>query len=116
MKMIQFNNTLSYAETATAIAAIGHKRTVYVEGDMGSGKTSLMKELCRMYPDHIPVVIDGTRMEIGDLVVPMFDKIDDAGIVTYAINEAFGVHLNKPMIFNIDEIAKAPRPVQNALT
>ena len=48
--MIQFNNTLSYAETATAIAAIGHKRTVYVEGDMGSGKTSLMKELCRMYP------------------------------------------------------------------
>jgi len=113
--MIQFNNTLSYAETATAIAAIGHKRTVYVEGDMGSGKTSLMKELCRMFPDHIPVTIDGTRMEIGDLVVPMFDKIDDAGIVTYAINEAFGVHLNKPMIINIDEIAKAPRPVQNAL-
>ena len=34
--------TLNHNQLAQAIALVGHKETILVEGDMGSGKSSLL--------------------------------------------------------------------------
>jgi len=115
MSAIQFNNTLEINQIAQAIKAVGAFRTVFVEGDMGSGKTSLLKLLAAMLPTHIPVYLDATTKDLGDLMVPMFDKIDDAGIVRYALNEELGFHHKKPVILMIDEYGKANPAVKNGL-
>jgi hypothetical protein len=115
MTAIQFNNTLEINEIANAIKAVGAKRTVFVEGDMGSGKTSILKLLSRMLPTHVPIYLDATTKDLGDLMVPMFDKIDDAGIVRYALNEELGFHHKKPVILMIDEYGKANPAVKNGL-
>lgn len=115
MAAIQFNNALEINQIATAIKAVGDKRTVFVEGDMGSGKSSILKLLARMLPTHVPIYLDATTKDLGDLMVPMFDKIDDAGIVRYALNEELGFHHKKPVILMIDEYGKANPAVKNGL-
>ena len=115
MNAIQFNNALEINQLATAIKAMGDKRTVFVEGDMGSGKTSILNLLRAMLPEHVPVYLDATTKDLGDLMVPMFDKIDDAGIVRYALNEELGFHHKKPVILMIDEYGKANPAVKNGL-
>lgn len=115
MSAIQFNNTLEINEIANAIRAVGAKRTVFVEGDMGSGKSSILKLLSRMLPTHVAIYLDATTKDLGDLMVPMFDKIDDAGIVRYALNEELGFHYKKPVILMIDEYGKANPAVKNGL-
>lgn len=107
-------NVLDINETAEAIIAIGHKRTIIVEGDMGSGKTTLLKLVHKRLPDHIPVFFDSTTKEIGDMFVPMFDKIDATNVVRYGINEELGFQYSKPVILMIDEVGKNPA-VKNAL-
>jgi len=107
-------NVLDINETAEAIIAIGPKRTVIVEGDMGSGKTTLLKLLHKRLPDYVPVYFDSTTKEIGDMFVPMFDKIDDTNVVRYGINEELGFHYSKPVILMIDEMGKNAA-VKNAL-
>ena len=115
MSAIQFNNTLEINQIAQAIKAVGAFRTVFVEGDMGSGKTSILNMLAAMLPTHIPVYLDATTKDLGDLMVPMFDKIDDTGIVRYALNEELGFHHKKPVILMIDEYGKANPAVKNGL-
>jgi len=115
MSAIQFNNTLEIGQVAQAIKAIGAYRTVFVEGDMGSGKTAILKMLAVMLPTHIPVYFDATTKDLGDLMVPVFDKIDDTGIVRYALNEELGFHHKKPVILMIDEYGKANLAVKNGL-
>lgn len=107
---------LSINETADLIAAVGHKRTVLVEGHMGTGKTSLLKMLAKRFPDHIPCYFDSTTKDLGDLFVPNLKDLGEQDYVTFAPNEEFGVHLDKPVILNIDEFGKANPMVKQGLT
>ena len=115
MSAIQFDNTVELNALAYAIAAVGGKQTILVEGDMGSGKTSLLQMLARMLPKHVPVYFDSTTKDVGDMFVPMFDKIDEQGVVRYAVNEELGFHHGKPVILMLDELGKANPAVKNAL-
>lgn len=115
MSAIQFDNTVEINAIAGAIAAVGATQTILVEGDMGSGKTSLLTMLAQMLPGHVPVYFDSTTKDLSDLFVPMFDKIDDTGVVRYAINEELGFHSKKPIILMIDEFGKANPAVKTAL-
>ena len=128
---------LSLAQCANLIKVAGHKRTVLVQGPMGSGKSSMLKTLEQELPSHTPVYFDCTTKDLGDIMIPKLKELDleitgrvnplsnraelkgkevsTADYVTFAPNEELGVHLGKPIILMIDEFGKANPMVKNAL-
>lgn len=108
-------NALTIDQCVSAAIAVGDKRTTLFQGDMGSGKTSILWMLAKKLPNHIPIYFDSTTKDLGDLMVPMFDKIGDDNVVRYALNEELGFHHKKPVILMIDELGKANPAVKNGL-
>ena len=110
---------LSIDQCVNLIASIGKKRTVIVEGPMGTGKTTGIKNgLKKKFPDHIHVEFDCTNKDIQDLSAPKFmQKLEGmvSDYVSFVPNEELGVHHGKPIILNFDEIAKALEPVKKAV-
>lgn len=97
------------------IRQVGHKRTVLVQGHMGTGKSSLLRTLKAVMPNHTPCYFDCTTKDLGDISLPNLASLDGQGYVTYATNEELGVHINKPIILMIDEYGKANPAVKNSL-
>ena len=62
-------NSLGYSELATGIATIGHQITYLVEGEMGIGKSTLLKLLQEMLPNHEPCYFDCTSKSVQDAFV-----------------------------------------------
>lgn len=89
------------------IKAIGKKRTVLMQGDMGNGKSSTLKTLQQELPTHIGVYFDCTTKDLGDLMIPNMNSVETEGCVKMAPNEELGVHYNKPIILMVDEFGKA---------
>jgi energy-coupling factor transporter ATP-binding protein EcfA2 len=81
---------LNHEQAVNAVLAFGKKRTVLIEGEMGIGKSSILNMLAERLPDHTPIYFDCTTRDLGDLMVPMFDKIGDDGVVKFAYNEELG--------------------------
>lgn len=106
---------LSIDQCVALIKAVGRKRTILVEGDMGSGKSTILKTLGMELPDHTMAYFDCTTKDLGDISIPNVMTIDGQGYVNYAPNEEFGVHLGKPLILMLDELGKANPSVKNAL-
>ena len=106
---------LGLDQIATAIKVGGNKRTVLVQGHMGTGKSSLLNVLARELPKHTACYFDCTTKDLGDITIPKLATIDEAGFVTYVTNEELGVHLGKPIVLMIDEYGKANPAVKNAL-
>jgi len=106
---------LSINQCANLISTVGKFNSVLVQGEMGIGKTAILRILEKMYPDHIPVYFDATTKDVGDLAVPMFEHVGNDGVVRYATNEELGLHLGKPVILMIDEFGKSLPSVKNAL-
>ena len=110
---------LSLDQCADLITHIGPERTVVVQGDMGSGKTSgLRKLLSERHPKHIYVEFDCTNKDIQDLSVPKFmERVGDmiSDYVEFVPNAELGAHLGKPVIINFDEFLKAPEPVKKGV-
>lgn len=107
---------MSLDAIADAIQYGGSKRTILVEGDMGTGKSSLLKMLAERLPTHTPCYFDcTTKTDAGDIGLPQFAKIEEQGCVTYVPNEELGLHLSKPIILMIDEFGKANKSVKNSL-
>ena len=110
--------TLSIDQIATAIKIGGNKRTVLVQGHMGTGKSSLLKMLADELPSHTACYFDCTTKDLGDITIPKLATVngtENSDYVSYVTNEELGVHLNKPIILDIDEYGKANRAVQNAM-
>jgi hypothetical protein len=106
----------SLDQIAQLIGAVGNKRTVLVQGHMGTGKSSMLKTLAKMFPDHTPCYFDCTTKDLGDLMLPRIAGVEQgAACVSFAPNEELGVHLNKPIILMIDEYGKANPSVKLAL-
>ena len=99
------------------IATMGHKRTILVQGHMGTGKSSMLKTLADMFPTHTPCYFDATTKDLGDLMLPRIAELDaGASYVTYAPNEELGIHHSKPVIVMLDEYGKANPAVKQGLT
>jgi MoxR-like ATPase len=102
-----------------AILANGHKRTVLVQGHMGTGKSSLLKMLGSTLTNHVPCYFDCTTKDLGDITIPSLHTIQDnkdgEQCVKFVPNEELGVHLGKPIILMIDEYGKANPAVKNAM-
>ena len=106
---------VSLDQCVDAMVAYGHKRTLYCQGHMGIGKSSMLTELAKRLPNHTPCYFDCTTKDLGDIMIPKMAQLDGQNYVTYATNEELGVHLNKPIILMIDEFGKANTAVKNAL-
>ena len=120
METIMNTATAMYAlgldQVAKLILSTGNKRTVLVQGDMGTGKSSLLKMLSQELPDHVPCYFDCTTKDLGDITIPNIAKMDDGtGYVTYLTNEELGAHLDKPVVVMLDEFGKSNPAVKNAL-
>lgn len=106
---------LSLDQITTAIKVGGSKRTILVQGHMGTGKSSLLKTLASELPTHTACYFDCTTKDLGDITIPSLQTIDNEGCVRFVPNEELGVHLNKPIVLMIDEYGKANPAVKNAM-
>jgi hypothetical protein len=110
---------LSLDQLTTAMLAGGSKRTTLVQGNMGTGKSSLLRMLGAELPKHTMCYFDCTTKDLGDITIPQLHTLttdeDDTACVRYVPNEELGLHLSQPIILMIDEYGKANRAVQNAM-
>ena len=107
---------LDINECAHLIGLTGHEVTTLVQGDMGSGKSSILSLLAAQFPGHLACYFDCTTKDLGDITIPNIAKLDDgAGYVTYLTNEELGAHEHKPIILMVDEYGKANPAVKLAL-
>jgi hypothetical protein len=119
--MTQASNlyALGIAQCAELIANVAQETTVLVQGDMGSGKSSILHMLSERLPGHTACYFDCTTKDLGDITLPRIADTDASGaslpFVSYATNEELGAHIDKPIILMIDEYGKANPSVKNAL-
>ena len=107
---------LGVDQIETAIRLGGSKRTILVQGHMGTGKSSLLKTLKAALPNHTACYFDCTTKDLGDITIPQLATLDDESTcVRYVPNEELGIHLGKPIILMIDEYGKANPAVKNAM-
>ena len=115
---------LTHLQVVSLIAAVGHKRTVIVEGENGIGKTALFHTLRKLpkFANYIAVQpIDCTQLSDGSVWMPDLDR--ENGVSRELPNERFGVNAHnqfginnsKPILVALDEIAKAPQFIKNVL-
>ena len=117
------NDFLSFNQVLSVIAAVGHRRTVLVQGENGVGKTALHGALKRhpKFQNHIFVPpIDMTQASDGTFWMPSLDL--EKGVSRELPNERFGMaRLNqrgingaRPVVICFDEILKAPEYIKKA--
>ena len=106
---------LNLDQCVDLIKAVGSKRTVLAQGDMGNGKSSMIHMLGDLLPKHRKIYFDATTKDLGDIMIPSMQSIEEDGCVRMIPNEELGVHLAGPIILMLDEIGKANPAVKNAM-
>jgi MoxR-like ATPase len=112
--MSDLYKSLTLNQSAELIGAIGDVDTVIATGEMGIGKSSMLKILAKKMPDHFPCYVDMTTKDVGDFLVPKIRSLNDVEVCSFIPNEDFGFHHGKPVIIMLDEIGKTNRAVMNA--
>jgi len=119
-------NILPYAdisreECVQAIAATGTTdihgcgNTIIVQGETGTGKSAMLADLQKIFPNHVPLYFDATTKEAGDAMMPKIEVVDGRNSLVFVPASDLGFYLEKPVILMLDEIGKATRPIQNVL-
>ena len=106
---------LNLDQCVDLIKAVGSKRTVLAQGDMGNGKSSMIHMLGDVLPKHRKVYFDATTKDLGDIMIPSMQSIEQDGCVRMIPHEELGLHLDGPIILMLDEIGKANPAVKNAM-
>ena len=96
------------------IKAVGNSRTVLLQGDMGTGKSSMLYDIAKQ-TGFKPIYFDCTTKDLGDMMIPSLSSIEEDGCVRMIPNEELGVHLDEPVVVNIDEFGKANPSVKNGM-
>ena len=99
MSVNQTMYDVTLAQATNLIRLIGSTNTVLVQGHIGSGKSSILKELAKLMPTHRAVYFDCTTKDLGDITIPKINEAmgDDAECVRYIPNEELGLHLEGPI-------------------
>lgn len=105
------NTQISLGEFASLISAVGRDVTVLGQGEPAIGKSAVFHKLkaTPQFAEYTPLYLDCTLLDVGDLQIPVFKD----GAYAFTPNAMFVS--DKPMFVMLDEIGKAPRPVQNSL-
>lgn len=115
-KQVKFNSStpsLTMKQCVSLISAVGTEVTMLVQGDMGSGKTSLLKEISKATGMR-GVYFDCTTKDLGDLYIPRFKDVETGDFVSFVPNEEFGLHMDEPIVLMLDELGKN-RSILNGL-
>jgi hypothetical protein len=113
-------NSITLKQCADLIAAVGDKQTVLVQGEMGIGKSAILKMLkdSIAYPqfkDAFFCYVDITTKDVGDFVVPKIKDIDGNEVCSFIPNEEFGFHFKgRKVVMMLDEVGKGRGGVMNA--
>ena len=102
---------LGINQVANLIGTIGRDITVVVQGNMGTGKSSIINILADRFPNHKPVYLDCTTMvDSADMFMVKYSE-DGKTFKTVPL-EDLGLHLpDQPVILMLDEIGKCNRSV-----
>jgi len=111
---MELYKSMSLKEGAELVSRIGDENTVLFQGEMGIGKSSMLKMLAKMHPDHHICYVDMTTKDVGDFLIPKIRTIDGVEVCSFIPNEEFGFHTGKPVIIMLDEIGKCGKAVFNA--
>jgi hypothetical protein len=112
--MTNLYKSITLNQCADVISAVGEHNTVLAQGEMGIGKSSILKMLQAKHPDHFVCYGDMTTKDVGDFLIPKIRSLNGVEVTSFIPNEEFGFHLNKPIILMLDEIGKASKAVMNA--
>lgn len=104
--------SISLKQCGELIKLVGHKIVVMVQGEMGIGKSRMLKTISHAFPDHIPCYVDMTTKDVGDLLAPKFVNIDGMDVCSFIPNAEFGLQFKRPLIIMWDEFPKANKTVQ----
>ena len=115
---------LNSKQVMALIKAVGHERTVLVEGEAGVGKTSVHYALAAdpAFAGHYaPKPIDCMQLSDGSVWMPDLDR--SRGVSTELPNERFGVSAEnhkgmdgaKPVLLCLDEIGKTRQFIKDVL-
>jgi hypothetical protein len=115
MSVINFGQTISLTEFASAIGTVGRDVTIIGQGEPGIGKSSMLKVLSATYPDYEIAYIDCTLLDLGDFALPYTEQAETMKVTKFAPNARFKMHSGKPVIVMLDEIGKAMKAVKNVL-
>jgi len=112
--------TLNHNQLAQAIALTGHQETILVQGDMGSGKSSLIDLVFEYLKEYEPsttftvIYIDcTTKLDSADMF--MIKYSEDGQSFHHVPHEELGLQLDGPCIIMFDEIGKCSRSYQLAV-
>ena len=112
--MSDLYKSISLSDCADLISTIGDSVTVLAQGEMGIGKSSMLKMLQAKHPDHFVCYGDMTTKDVGDFLIPKIRNLNGVEVCSFIPNEEFGFHFDKPIILMLDEIGKASKAVMNA--
>jgi len=115
MSILNFGKTISLQEFAHAVAECGHLVTLVGEGEMGIGKSAMLKEVAKRLPTHLPAYIDCTLLDLGDFALPYTVEENGMRVTRFAPNARFRFHEGQPVIIMLDEFTKGADPVKNML-
>jgi hypothetical protein len=116
MSVINFGSSVSLNEFAHLVSTVGKSVTVIGQGEVGIGKSSTLKKIVEMNPEHEPAYIDCTLLDLGDFALPYTVEASGVGKVTkFAPNARFKLQADKPVVVMLDEIGKAIKSVKNVL-
>jgi len=113
---MELYKSISLKETAELILAVGDSVTVLAQGEMGIGKSSMLKTMQEKLgkENYHFCYGDMTTKDVGDFLVPKIRNIDGTEVCSFIPNEEFGFHFDKPIVLMLDEIGKASKAVMNA--
>ena len=111
---MELYKSVSLKEGAEMVNRIGDEDTILFQGEMGIGKSSMLKMLASTHPDHHICYVDMTTKDVGDFLIPKIRTINGVDVCSFIPNEEFGFHTGKPVIIMLDEIGKTGKAVFNA--
>jgi len=115
MQNAQALYALNIDQLVNLLIGLGPDRTVLIEGDMGIGKSTLLKLVSEKLPGHHPAYFDCTTKDVGDMFIPRISDAETGAYVGFVPNEEFGLHHGKPVILMFDELGKANPSVKLAV-
>ena len=114
-KITKAYSSITLADAVDLLVASGDEITYLFSGEMGIGKSSILKTLKKKFGDaYHYCYVDMTIKDVGDFLIPKVMTVDGVEVCRFVPNEEFGVHFDKPVIVMFDEIGKAMKAVLNA--